>query len=529
MGCLQPKQHTRIVPMQTSHNDSVFTSTTDIHSLYNFGKVLGIGSFGKVVQATMKNNSMKQYAIKIIDKNNLHGKETQLANEIYTLKKLDHPNIIKFYEVYQSEIYIYICMEYCEGGELVERIAKQQINLTEHQVQRIISKICSAIVYIHEKGIVHRDIKAENILFTEQSLYSEPKLIDFGFANKFDIVHRRRKLKTFIGTPLYMPPEVIEGDYDEKCDVWSLGVLLYSLLCGFPPFVGQSKEKLFQNIRVKDIKFESKVWNTISQEAKDLLSQMLSKDPQQRLSAKQCLDHPWFQTKYNPSLLLIDKMKNTQIQQDRTIYQMLKTYRGGAKFKKEVTKVLINQMNESELQHLKQIFSKIDVDNSGTITVEELKAALIKEGSIVTHWEIEQLIQTIILEEDEGIQFTGEQEGNQFLEIKSPKPLMIKYTDFLAACIDQRKLFTRERLWSLFKYFDTLNVGHIQKDDIREALARHGRQISESNLNEMINEINPNNNNQISFDEFCQMMCDQGIDKTMNIKDEFKEPPSRVD
>lgn len=85
---------------------------------------------------------------------------------------------------------------------------------------------------------MHRDIKAENILFSEQSLSSEPKLIDFGFSNKFDAIHRRKRLKTFIGTPLYMPPEVIEGEYDEKCDVWSLGVLLYSLLCGQPPFVG---------------------------------------------------------------------------------------------------------------------------------------------------------------------------------------------------------------------------------------------------------------------------------------------------
>lgn len=117
--------------METVNNDKVFTSTTDIHKIYTFGKVLGLGSFGKVQVARMKSNPQIQVAIKMIDKRRVRGKESLLATEIYILQQLDHPNIIKFYEVYQSELYFYICMDYCPGGELVERIAKCTTALTE--------------------------------------------------------------------------------------------------------------------------------------------------------------------------------------------------------------------------------------------------------------------------------------------------------------------------------------------------------------------------------------------------------------
>ena len=114
-------------------------------------------------------------------------------------------------------------------------------------MQNIVHKVASAVAYIHSLGIVHRDIKPENIMFSDKDIYSEVKLIDFGLSNKFDTTHLKR-LKTFVGTPLYLPPEVIDGEYDEKCDIWSLGVLLYSLLCGYPPFYGKNKTQLYDNI-----------------------------------------------------------------------------------------------------------------------------------------------------------------------------------------------------------------------------------------------------------------------------------------
>ncbi|CAD8051707.1 unnamed protein product [Paramecium primaurelia] len=518
MGCLQPKKRNRIVAMQTMNKDQVFTSTADIHQLYNFGKVLGVGSFGKVLLAKMKQNSEKQYAIKVIDKRRVKGKEALLANEIFVLQQLDHPNIIKFYEVYQSPLYFYICMDYCQGGELVERIAKQQSTLSEGQVQTIMHKICSAIVYIHDLGLVHRDIKPENIMFSEKDIYSEPKLIDFGLANKYDTTHIKR-LKTFVGTPLYLPPEVIDGEYDEKCDVWSLGVMLFSLLCGYPPFYGKNRAQLYENIKSQALVFDRRHWRNISEQAKDLIQKMLMKTPKKRLSARECLKHTWFEMQFQNVKVHREKSQQllTQTNEDnRTIYQMLKMFRGGAKFKKEVTKVLVNQMNEKELHHLKQVFQKIDIDNSGTITIEELREALQQEGSPASLEEIEQIIQTIVLEEDD------EENNNPEID-KEPSPLVIKYTDFLAACIDERKVLTREKLWSLFKYFDTLNVNYITKEDIKEALARHARQMSDEKIDQMIQEIDPNHDNKISFDEFLQMMGVAGIEQTMNIRDEVKE------
>lgn len=142
MGCCSyKKSRARIVAMETVNRDMVFTSTTDIHSLYTFGRVIGIGSFGKVVAARLKNNPSKQYAIKVIDKRVVRGKDSILANEIFVLQHLDHPNVIKFYEVYQSELYFYICMDYCQGGELLERIAKHKQQMNEKQVQHIMAKV----------------------------------------------------------------------------------------------------------------------------------------------------------------------------------------------------------------------------------------------------------------------------------------------------------------------------------------------------------------------------------------------------
>ncbi|CAD8134409.1 unnamed protein product [Paramecium octaurelia] len=524
MGCLQPKKLNRIVAMQTTNKDLVFTSTADIHKLYSFGKVLGIGAFGKVLVAKMRNNNSKQYAIKMIDKRKVRGREAMLANEIYVLQKLDHPNIIKFYEVYQNELYFYIIMDYCEGGELVERIQKSQKNLSEGQVQNIIFKICSAIMYIHEQGIIHRDIKPENILFSTKDPNAEPKLIDFGLAIKFDSSNLKQ-LKAAVGTPLYLAPEVIEGKYNEKCDVWSLGILLFHLLCGYPPFYGKNRADLYENIQYQNLIFDRRHWNNVSDEAKDLIKKMLNKNPNIRPSAKDCLRHLWFRRKFQHPVKLqrgrttIISMKSPQFEDQRSIYQMLKTYRIGAKFKKEVMKVLVNQMNEKELGRLKKVFQKIDVDNSGTITVQELKEALMEEGSHISHEEIEQLIQLVgfeVLEEDK-------EDNDCASTTKSSKQLVIKYSDFLAACIDERRVLTREKLWSVFKYFDTQDANFIMKEDIKEALARHGRQLSDEKIEEMIYEIDPNHDNKISFEEFCQMMGVAGVEQTMDFKDEIKE------
>ncbi|CAD8069403.1 unnamed protein product [Paramecium sonneborni] len=522
MGCFQPKRINKIIAMQTTNRDYIFTSTADIHKIFSFGKVLGIGAFGKVLTARRRNNNDKQFAIKMIEKKTVKGREAMLANEIYVLQRLDHPNIIKFHEVYQSELFFYICMDKCGGGELMESIPKNQKSYTECQVRDIMVKIISAIAYIHDQGIIHRDIKPENILFTDCDINSEPKLIDFGLSVKYDSFSYN-KLKAGVGTPIYLAPEVIDGTYDEKCDVWSLGILLYNMLVGYPPFYGKNQQELYDNIRYSNLMFDKRHWRNISDEVKDLLKRMLNKNQLQRYSSKECLKHSWFQLPFNEGILRPSRrstgFSNTASEDDqRTLYQMLKTYRLGAKFKREVMKVLVNQMNEKDLAKLQTIFKTIDVNNSGTITIQELHHALQQEGSQATLEEIEEIIQKIGYDIDEldDITFSIQNKFNT-------KPASIKYSDFLTACIDERRVFTKEKLWSIFKYFDTKNENYLSREAIRESFARHGRSVTNEIIDQMFIEIDPENENKIHFDAFCQMMGIAGVQETLEFKDESKD------
>ncbi|CAD8148014.1 unnamed protein product [Paramecium pentaurelia] len=526
MGCIcgtMPRKN-QIMSMQTRNRDEVFTSTEDIQKIYIFGKVLGVGSFGKVIAAKMKSNPLKRYAIKIIEKRKVKGREDILANEIFILQKLDHPNIIKFHEVYQNKVNFYICMDYCQGGELVDWIPKKYKNFHESNIQEIMRKIISAIAYIHDQGIVHRDIKAENIMITNKNEDAEPKLIDFGLANKFDSTKLRR-LKSFVGTPMYMAPEVIQGKYDEKCDIWSLGVLLFTLLSGHMPFHGETKEELYDNIQRSNIGFNSNSWKFVSSEAKDIIRRMLQKGPQLRPSAKTLLKHDWFKKKLqsNEKIAQSDQLQqfknqissSPSIQDNRSIYEMLQqnSSKGGSKFRKEVMTLLVKQLNEQELHNLIEKFKQIDTDNSGTITIFELHKALIAEGSSVSQEEIEKLIQNI----------TPKHNQIQEAKKKSRPSLELKYSEFLASCIDERKFLTREKLWSLFKFFDTDNSNFITKDDIKEAFARNSKAFTDGQIDEMIAEIDPNHDNKISFEEFCQMFDNAGIYQNLADDDEIME------
>ncbi|CAD8143399.1 unnamed protein product [Paramecium octaurelia] len=510
MGCcIKSNKLNKIQVIKTSNGVNIFTSTTDIHQIYTFGKMMGLGVFGKVMMAKMKSNDEKLFAIKIVEKAKLQGKETQLSNEIYVLQKLDHPNIVKFYEVYQNNMNFYICMEYCGGGEILKRFPQHQNSLTEKQCQKIALKVLSAMAYMHEQGIIHRDIKPENILFSKKDLNSEPKIIDFGMAITLDESQSKTPMNC-VGTPLYVAPEVIDGYYSDKCDIWSFGVMLFYLLCGYPPFYAGNKKDLFYNIQNQELIFDRRHWNFMSKEVKTFLKRVLCKNPLIRPSAKDLLKDPWF----NVSLDIVDKpnlrrskTKATTLRQTapsdyfedcRSIYQMLKNYKNGAKFKKEVMKVLINLMNEKELEHLKKVFQKIDGDNSGTITYQELQRAFLSEGSRVSQEEIKTLMMAVGFENDD--------ETEDCSSAKSYKPLVIKYSDFLLACIDERKVLTKDKLLSLFKYFDTQNKNFITKENIQEILARHGKSLTDTKINQMIYEIDPNHDEKISFDEFCQMM-----------------------
>jgi calcium-dependent protein kinase len=175
-------------------------------------------------------------------------------------------------------------------------------------------QVVSAVLYCHLNGIVHRDIKSDNILFTGQDINSPVKLIDFGISVKFE---KDTKLKDKTGTVLYIAPEVISGSYDEKCDIWSCGVLLFIMLSGQPPFYGNSRKEIMEKIRKSKFQFKSKIWNVVSAEAKELITSMLIIDPLQRPSCREVLSHRWFNKDNNnaniSNSLFLENMRKHEV------------------------------------------------------------------------------------------------------------------------------------------------------------------------------------------------------------------------
>lgn len=186
------------------------------------------------------------------------------------MRSVDHPNIVKLYEVFIDENYVHLVLEFCEGGELFEWITKGKY--TEEDAKNLVMKILKAIKHLHDKDICHRDIKPENLLYKKPSIDSEIKLIDFGLSR---FLKGDEKLKNKVGTPYYVAPEVLAGSYDKRCDMWSIGVITYILLCGYPPFHGNGNQEIFNKIKKLNYHFYVEDWEDISLNAKDFISKLL--------------------------------------------------------------------------------------------------------------------------------------------------------------------------------------------------------------------------------------------------------------
>ena len=214
----------------------------------------------------------------------------RLLAEISIVSKLSHPSIMEVYEVFEDTKKVYIVSEYCKGGELFDIISKKR-NFSEKEACIIMEQLLSGICYSHKNGIVHRDLKPENILLEDKSRNLEIKIVDWGYATQ---MKQRERLHEMDGISYYIAPEVLEGDYDEKCDIWSCGVILYILLCGYPPFYGDTDEDIYKQVLKGEYDFPKEEWQNVSEEAKNLIKKMIEKDPTKRISALEALQDDWF-------------------------------------------------------------------------------------------------------------------------------------------------------------------------------------------------------------------------------------------
>ena len=277
-------------------SDNCITSDryTDIFSTYNVSSViLGTGNYGSVRECTHRVTGVR-YAVKTINKSKI-SRHDHIQREVDLLRSVDHPNIMKMVDCFEDIDYVHIVTEMCTGGELFDKIVDNTTDygcLPEHEAKSIIKSLLQSVQYLHSKDIVHRDIKPENLLFTSDDKKAVVKLIDFGLSRKHGI--NDGYMTNQVGTPYYMSQDILNGRYDRSCDLWSVGVVAYILLCGYPPFNGNNDNEVHESTQRGHVVFERCVWRNYSAASRDFVKQLLNSDLSTRIgSATEALKHPW--------------------------------------------------------------------------------------------------------------------------------------------------------------------------------------------------------------------------------------------
>ncbi|XP_055608815.1 calcium/calmodulin-dependent protein kinase type 1 [Uranotaenia lowii] len=273
-----------------------------IEDKYTIKELLGTGAFSEVRFCELRETG-QAFAVKIIDKKALKGKEDSLENEIRVLKRFSanksdpnadkniftHPNIVQLYETYEDKAKVYLIMELVTGGELFDRIVEKG-SYTEKDASCLIRQVLEAVDYMHEQGVVHRDLKPENLLYYSTAEDSKIMISDFGLSKMEDSGF----MATACGTPGYVAPEVLaQKPYGKAVDIWSIGVISYILLCGYPPFYDENDANLFAQILKGEFEFDSPYWDEISDSAKDFIKNLMCVNVEKRFTCKQALAHAW--------------------------------------------------------------------------------------------------------------------------------------------------------------------------------------------------------------------------------------------
>eukprot|EP00746_Dinoflagellata_sp_MGD_P073179 gnl/MRDRNA2_/MRDRNA2_29707_c0_seq1.p1 gnl/MRDRNA2_/MRDRNA2_29707_c0~~gnl/MRDRNA2_/MRDRNA2_29707_c0_seq1.p1 ORF type:complete len:318 (-),score=66.04 gnl/MRDRNA2_/MRDRNA2_29707_c0_seq1:187-1140(-) len=254
-------------------------------------KKIGEGAYGMIYKAVHKPTGSMRAVKKMLRE--LFESDAGFQLEAGIMRSMKHPNIIDFHETFVEDKNIYLVMELCEGGEVLDRIAKTKGGrLSEREVAIFMKQVFEAIEYMHASGICHRDLKLENFLFKtmEPVEKNTVKLIDFGVARQFS---SGAHMKTVTGTLSYTAPEVMNGYYTQSCDMWSCGVIMFILLVGIPPFHGETDAAIVKRIKAVDFNFKHSNWKGISEDAKDLVTKLLNRDPQARCTATEALATAW--------------------------------------------------------------------------------------------------------------------------------------------------------------------------------------------------------------------------------------------
>lgn len=334
-------------------------------------------------------------------------------------------------------------------------------------------QLLSCLNYCQSRNIVHRDIKPENILLESNKDFNQIKVIDFGISV---VREPETMIKESIGTPYYIAPEVWNKNYDEKCDVWSAGVIMYILLSGIPPFNASSDSEMKKKILEGSYSMDGKVWDEVSEEAKDLIKELLTYDKDKRWSAEEALSHPWITSMWES--VIDSKLAKKALNN-------LSKFRATEKIKQATVAYIASQLlSKKEKESLSSIFKAFDTNGDGMLSKDEIKNGYDKIfGQVINEEQVNEMFSSV------DIDNSG----------------YIDYSEFIVATMNEKNLFSEKKLKAAFKMFDKDDSGFISKDEVKESLQKV-QQLSESDIDLVISQVDENGDGEISFEEFKIIM-----------------------
>ncbi|KAF8104516.1 hypothetical protein N665_0171s0022 [Sinapis alba] len=452
-----------------------FGYAKDFHEKYSIGKLLGHGQFGYTYVAIDKANG-DRVAVKRLDKTKmvLPIAVEDVKREVEILKALSgHENVVQFYNAFDDDDYVYIVMELCEGGELLDRIlSKKDSRYSEKDAAVVVRQMLKVAGECHLHGLVHRDMKPENFLFKSAQIDSPLKATDFGLS---DFIKPGKRFHDIVGSAYYVAPEVLKRRSGPESDVWSIGVITYILLCGRRPFWDRTEDGIFKEVLRNKPDFRRKPWSTISDSAKDFVKKLLVKDPRARLTAAQALSHAWVREGGNA----------TDIPVDISVLNNLRQFVRYSRLKQFALRALASTLDEAEISDLRDQFDAIDVDKNGVISLEEMRQALAKD----LPWKLKDSRVAEILQ-----------------AIDSNTDGLVDFTEFVAAALHVHQLEEHDsEKWQLrsraaFEKFDIDKDGYITPEELRMHTGLRG------SIDPLLDEADIDRDGKISLHEFRRLL-----------------------
>ena len=510
-----------LIDMRVKVNDLVMERQISPWKYYKHLLTLGSGTYGTVKKVSLINNPSTVRAMKIISKENImEGVDnSKLIDEVEIIKKLDHPNIMKIYECYVDQDNFYIISDFCDQGDLLGKLEKLG-KMNEIVVKFLMEQILNAVAYLHSKNVLHGDIKLENILlytasktlgrrftsinmdinhlidlrreinrnnsvtkrsrnYVNDMLNYEIKLIDFGCSKYFVNKKKHQKLSGIIGTTLYCSPEVVDDLYDEKSDEWSCGVLMYILLCGEPPFQGDTDDEIFQKIKKCEYNFDLKEFQSVSENCKDLIRKLLEPKVKKRIKASEALKHPFFTEFFNPSEAM------TEFKDLNILKKLLQYEKPISKFHEAMHAFICNNfISKDEEKKLRALFRYVDKNDKNALTAEDFQRCF-REIKI----------------------FLSIKEINEILKlIDSNQNAIIEYQEFLRATCDRNTLLSKDNLKNAFMALtEGGDKAFIDADDIKKFIF-HDLNIQDDIFSEYLDQFGMKKDEKIDFEQFCDML-----------------------